>query len=125
MRRNEAGYKEAQRRQNHDKQRYFQRLPEHEDQRDENRDDTGKQLRESEQQSVAQLIRIRNHAADQITGAVTIQILQGKALDLPDCLCPDLLNCPVSDAVVDEIHDICRRSSRSNEHEDFRENPCN
>ena len=51
------------------------------------------------------IIRICDDTADDITGAVSVQVGQRKLLDMADGSCTDILYCAVGHTVVDDTHD--------------------
>ena len=68
-------------------------------------DDTGKQLCKSKEHTIGKNIRICDDTADDITGAVSVQVGQRKLLDMADGSCTDILYCAVGHTVVDDTHD--------------------
>ena len=77
----------------------------HEDQSSDDGDDTGKQLCKSKEHTIGKNICIRNDTADDITGAVSVQVRQRKFLDMADGFRADILYCAVGHTVVDDAHD--------------------
>ncbi len=77
----------------------------HEDQSSDDGDDTGKQLCKSKEQTIGKNIGICNDTADDITGAVAVQVGERKYLDMADRFCTDILYCTEGHTVVDDVHD--------------------
>ena len=101
----EFRHKKAYRCQNNDHQSDPHIFGEHEEQGSDDGDDTGKQLCKSKEHTIGKNIRICDDTADDITGAVSVQVGQRKLLDMADGSCTDILYCAVGHTVVDDTHD--------------------
>ena len=115
---NELRHPEADRGQADDQQRNPKVLGEHEYQRHHNGDNAGKELGKAQQQAIGQDIRIGDDPADDVAGAVLIQIGQGQMLDMPDGLGADILDHTVGHAVVDDAHDPAGHSREHRQNDD-------
>lgn len=62
---------------------------------------------------------IGNHPADDISGAVSVQIGEGKHLNMADSFCADVLYGTVGHAVIDEVHDPGRGAGESGQYENL------
>ena len=98
-------HKKAYRCQDNDHQSDPHIFGEHEEQGSDDGDDTGKQLCKSKEHTIGKNIRICDDTADDITGAVSVQVGQRKLLDMADGSCTDILYCAVGHTVVDDTHD--------------------
>ena len=96
-------HKKAHRSQDNDHQCDPHIFGKHEDQSSDDGDDTGKQLCKSKEHTIRKNIRIRNDTADDITGAVSVQVGQRKFLDMADGFRTDILYCAVGHTVVDDV----------------------
>ena len=102
---NKFCHKETQWRQHDHKKGDPYILGKHEYQSSDDSDDSREKLGKSKQKSVGENIGIRDHPADNISGAVLVQIGQRQFLDMPDGFCADVSYGVIGHAVVDDIHD--------------------
>ena len=59
----------------------------------------------SEKKTVGKDIGIGDDTADDVTGAVAVQIGEGQYLNMADRFCADVLHCTERHTVVDNVHD--------------------
>ena len=77
----------------------------HKDQGSDDGDNSGKQLCKSEKKTIGKDICIGNDTADDVTGAVAVQIGERQYLDMTDRFGTDILYRTEGHAVIDDVHD--------------------
>ena len=108
--RNKARHKNRQRRQRHDHQRDAPFNEQHHAQRTADGQDAGKQLGESQQQAVAELLHVGGDAANGIAGAVGVHIFQGQLFQLLKGAHTHIAHNVEGNTVVDHVHQPLRDS---------------
>ena len=102
---NESCYKKTDRGEDNDHQGDPDVFGKHKDQSSDDGYNSGKQLCKSEKKTIGKDIGIGDDTADDVTGAVAVQIGERQYLNLTDRFCADILYRTESHAVVDDVHD--------------------
>ncbi len=108
--RDELRNEEAHGREHEDEKGYPHVLGEHENEREDNRDNAGKKLSKAQEQTIGKYIRVGDNARDNVARAVPIQIRKRQMLNAAYRLRTHILHHAIGDAVIDKAHHIPRHA---------------